>query len=69
MQNAHMSQKPDEDRAIDEVVSRLSEKFPSLSPEHGYEVAHATVVEPVEFLVDDRADVLGAQRRELLGES
>jgi hypothetical protein len=34
MQNAHMSQKPDEDRAIDEVVSRLSEKFPALSTEH-----------------------------------
>ena len=34
MQNAHMSQKPDEDRAIDEVISRLSEKFPSLSHEH-----------------------------------
>jgi hypothetical protein len=33
MQNAHMSQKPDEDRAIDEVVSRLSERFPTVSPE------------------------------------
>jgi hypothetical protein len=33
-----MSQKPDEDRAIDEVVSRLSEKFPSLTPEHVEEV-------------------------------
>ncbi|MDR6905787.1 hypothetical protein J2X63_001473 [Agromyces sp. 3263] len=29
-----MSQKPDEDRAIDEVVSRLSERFPTVSPEH-----------------------------------
>ena len=29
-----MSTKPDEDRAIDEVVSRLSEKFGALSPEH-----------------------------------
>ncbi|WP_203230680.1 three-helix bundle dimerization domain-containing protein [Agromyces humi] len=29
-----MSTKPDEDRAIDEVVSRLSEKFPALSPEY-----------------------------------
>ena len=34
LQNAHMSTKPDEDRAIDEVVSRLSEKFQALSPEH-----------------------------------
>jgi hypothetical protein len=36
-----MSTKPDEDRAIDEVVTRLSERFPALARDH----VHAIVQE------------------------